>query len=147
MRLTKYSDYSLRTLIYLALADRRCTIDEVARSYDIPKNHLIKVVNQLALAGYVDSSRGKGGGIQLADEPININIGDVVRETEQSFDIVECFSPGKNKCVLTPSCKLSSVLSEALNQFMFVLDEYTLEDVLRPKMRVLLSIDKAKALA
>ena len=140
MRLTKYSDYSLRTLMYLALAGRRCTIDEVAQSYDIPKNHLIKVVNQLATIGYIKSSRGKGGGIQLAHDPVDINIGEVVRDAEQSFELVECFSHDDNQCVLTSNCKLASILSDALDQFLSVLDEYTLADIVKPKMRVLLSL-------
>ena len=140
MRLTKYSDYSLRTLMYLALSKQLCTIDEVAQAYDIPKNHLIKVVNQLASLGYVESIRGKGGGIRLAHEPEDINIGDLIRETENSFDLVECFAADTNQCVLTPQCKLASILSTALGQFLSVLGEYTLADIVKPKMRSLLSI-------
>lgn len=140
MRLTKYSDYSLRTLMYLALSKRLCTIEEVAQAYDMPKNHLIKVVNQLAASGYVESIRGKGGGIRLAEIPENINIGEVVKVTENSFDLVECFSDETNQCVLTPQCKLASILSVALEQFLAVLGEYTLADIVKPRMRVLLSI-------
>ncbi|MEM7304676.1 MAG: Rrf2 family transcriptional regulator, partial [Pseudomonadota bacterium] len=135
MRLTKYSDYSLRALMYLALSNRRCTIDEVTQAYDIPKNHLIKVVNQLAILGYVESIRGKGGGIRLAYAPEEINIGEVVKETEKSFDLVECFAEDTNLCVLSPQCKLAVILSTALEQFLSVLEEYTLADIIKPGMR------------
>ncbi len=140
MRLTKYSDYALRTLIYAATAKRRCTIDEIAQSYTIPKNHLVKVVNQLATLGFIHSIRGKGGGLELAYEPSAINLGEVVRATEQSFDLVECFS-SENQCVLTSSCKLTAIFVEALDQFLAVLDDYTLQDVLAPKVKVLLNLN------
>ncbi|MFK7795265.1 MAG: Rrf2 family transcriptional regulator [Gammaproteobacteria bacterium] len=140
MRLTKYSDFALRTLIYLASADRRCTIDEIAQSYAIPKNHLVKVVNQLATLGFIQSIRGKGGGLEMVCEPAAINLGEVVRATEQSFDLVECFST-ENQCVLTPSCKLATIFTRALDQFLSVLDDYTLEDLLTPKVRVLLNLN------
>ena len=140
MRLTKYSDFALRALMYVAMAKRRCTIDEIAESYSIPKNHLIKVVNQLATLGFILSTRGKGGGIELAYEPADIGLGEVVRATEQSFDLVECFSSSKNQCVLSPSCKLASIFSQALDQFLATLDEYTLEDVMTTKAKVLLNL-------
>lgn len=140
MRLTKYSDYALRTLIYLALADRICTIQEVAESYAIPKNHLIKVVNQLATAGFIDSIRGKGGGIQLAATPEEINLGDVIRETEQNFELVECFSVENNQCVLSPQCKLAHLLADALNNFLNVFDQTTLADVVAPKLKPLVNL-------
>ncbi len=140
MRLTKYSDYALRTLIYLALAERMCTIQEVADSYSIPKNHLIKVANQLAVSGFIDSIRGKGGGIQLASSPENINLGDVIRETEQSFELVECFSLENNQCVLSPHCKLAHLLSTALDSFLNVFDQRTLADVVAPKMKSLVNL-------
>lgn len=140
MRLTKYSDYALRTLIYLALAKRICTIKEIADSYSIPKNHLIKVVNQLASCGFIDSIRGKGGGIQLALAPHEIVLGDVIRETEQSFDLVECFSIETNQCVLSPNCKLAQLLSEALEQFLNVFDQQTLADIVTPKMKTLVNL-------
>ena len=140
MRLTKYSDFALRTLIYTASAERRCTIDEIAQSYSIPKNHLVKVVNQLATLGFIHSIRGKGGGIELAYEPTLINLGEVIRATEQSFDLVECFS-SENECVLTPSCQLANIFSQALDQFMAVLDDYTLADISTPKVKVLLNLN------
>ncbi len=141
MRLTKYSDFALRTLMYVAMAKRRCTIDEIAERYLIPKNHLIKVVNQLAHLGYITSIRGKGGGIELAVQPEQIYLGEVIRATEQSFDLVECFSSDDNQCILTPSCKLASILSTALEQFLDTLDEYTLQDVLTPKVGALLQLN------
>ncbi len=143
MCLTKYSDFALRTLMYVATADRRCTIEEIAQSYAIPKNHLVKVVNQLAILGFVQSIRGKGGGIELAYNSAGINLGEVVCATEQSFDLVECFSLNDNQCVLSPNCKLTSIFSQALDQFLAVLDEYTLEDLLTPKVKVLLNLNSA----
>jgi Rrf2 family nitric oxide-sensitive transcriptional repressor len=140
MRLTKYSDFALRALIYVATADRRCTIEEIAQSNSIAKNHLVKVVNQLASIGFIHSIRGKGGGVELAQAPAKINIGDVVRATEQSFDLVECFS-SESRCVLTPGCRLADIFSQALDQFLVVLDEYTLEDILAPKIKVLLNLN------
>lgn len=140
MRLTKYSDFALRTLIYMATAERRCTIDEIAQSYSIPKNHLVKVVNQLATIGFIQSIRGKGGGIELAFEPASINLGEVVRATEQNFDLVECFS-SDNQCILTKGCELAGIFSLALEQFLAVLDEYTLDDLLVPKVKVLLNMN------
>ena len=142
MRLTKYSDFALRTLMYVALAKRRCTIDEIVDRYGMPKNHLIKVVNHLANLGYVASIRGKGGGIELADTPENINIGEVVRSTEQSFDLVECFSAEDDQCILSRHCKLATVLETALENFLATLDEYCLQDITTPKVSVILKLNK-----
>ena len=144
MHITRYTDYSLRVLIYLAAeGDRLATIQEIADSYDISKNHLMKVVHQLNKKGYIETIRGKKGGMRLHMAPQDINIGILVRETEQDLSIVECFS-SKNACKITPVCGLKSMFGEALKSFLEVLDRYTLADVIqdhhRPQLLRLLQI-------
>ncbi|MBB5320098.1 RrF2 family transcriptional regulator [Marinobacter oulmenensis] len=144
MHITRYTDYSLRVLIYLAAeGDRLATIQEIADSYDISKNHLMKVVHQLNKKGYIETIRGKKGGMRLNMKPADINIGILIRETEQDLSIVECFS-GKNGCRITPVCGLKSMFGEALKAFLDVLDQYTLADVIqsqhRPQLMRLLQI-------
>ena len=144
MHITRYTDYSLRVLIYLAAeGDRLATIQEIADSYDISKNHLMKVVHQLNKKGYIETIRGKKGGMRLNMKPEDINIGILIRETEQDLSIVECFS-GKNECRITPVCGLKSMFGEALKAFLDVLDQYTLADVVqsqhRPQLMRLLQI-------
>ena len=130
MQLTLYSDYSLRVLIYLgAHPGHRATISEIAESYGISRNHLVKVVHNLASLGFIDTVRGRSGGMILALVPELINIGDVVRKTEPDFDIVECFDEETNTCPISPSCALIKVLKIARNKFIETLDEYTLADV------------------
>ena len=117
MHITRYTDYSLRVLIYLALQQERLvTIQQIADSYDISKNHLMKVVHQLTLKGYIESVRGKNGGLRLHRRPEDINIGVLVRETEQDMNLVECFS-SDNQCCITPVCGLKNILAEALRAF------------------------------
>lgn len=131
MQLTLYTDYSLRVLIFLGLKkDGLSTISEIAESYDISRNHLVKVVHNLAGHGYIQTTRGKGGGLRLAHRPESINIGDVVRHTEVNFTIVECFDMQDCRCPITPICGLKGVLRDATRAFMDVLDRYTLADVL-----------------
>jgi len=144
MHITRYTDYSLRVLIYLAAqGDRLATIQEIADSYDISKNHLMKVVHQLNKKGYIETIRGKKGGMRLHMTPSDINIGILVRETEQDLSIVECFT-SKNACKITPVCGLKSMFGEALNAFLEVLDKYTLADIIqgqhRPQLLRLLQI-------
>ena len=144
MHITRYTDYSLRVLIYLAAeGDRLAAIQEIADSYDISKNHLMKVVHQLNKKGYIETIRGKKGGMRLHMAPQDINIGILVRETEQDLSIVECFS-SKNACKITPVCGLKSMFGEALKAFLEVLDRYTLADVIqdhhRPQLLRLLQI-------
>ncbi|MDI9244357.1 Rrf2 family transcriptional regulator [Marinobacter sp. CHS3-4] len=133
MRITRYTDYSLRVLIYLALQpDRLATIQGIADSYDISKSHLMKVVHHLTQGGYIQSIRGKNGGLRLNRLPEEINIGALVRETEQDLNLVECFSEN-NQCCITPVCGLKNMLAEALDAFLTTLDQYTLADVLPEK--------------
>jgi len=131
MHITRYTDYSLRVLVYLAACgDRLVTIQDVADAYDISKNHLMKVVHQLNLKGYIETVRGKNGGMRLRRQPSSINIGALVRDTEPDFNLVECFS-ANNQCCITPVCDLQSMLREALKAFLTTLDAYTLADVVR----------------
>lgn len=126
MRLTRYTDYSLRVLMYLATRDDRvCSIAEMARAYDISQNHLMKVVHDLGKAGYVASLRGRSGGIRLARPAVEISVGAVVRQTEDGFQLVDCPS-----CVIAPACGLTGVLGEAVDAFLAVLDRYTLADLI-----------------
>ena len=135
MHITRYTDYSLRVLIYLAAEpERLATIQEIADSYDISKNHLMKVVHQLNKKGYIETIRGKKGGMRLHMSPEDINIGILIRETEQDLNIVECFS-SKNACKITPVCGLKGMFNEALKAFLEVLDKYTLADVIRDPHR------------
>jgi len=130
MHITRYTDYSLRVLIYLTLNQgQRSTIKEIADSYGISKNHLMKVVHNLNKAGYIETLRGKKGGLKLGLEPKAINIGQLVRELEPDFNLVECFSP-KGNCTITPVCQLQSIIGRALAAFVNELNQYTLADVI-----------------
>lgn len=135
MKLTNYTDFSLRVLLYLALKTENelSTIKEIAESYQISKNHLMKIIHELGQLGYIETIRGRNGGIRLAKQPKDINIGEVVSKTEEDFHIVNCFNEESSYCVITPSCKLKHVLNEALQGFMNVLKEYTLEDLVTNK--------------
>ncbi|BBL35844.1 HTH-type transcriptional repressor NsrR [Nitrosomonas stercoris] len=132
MKLTNYSDYALRILIYLGLRkDKLSTISEIAESYRISRNHVVKIVHHLGQLGYLETTRGKHGGVRLARTPEMINIGKVIRHTEASMDLVECFSE-QNACIICDSCVLRSIIAEALAAFMEVLDRYTLADLMVP---------------
>lgn len=134
MQLTKYSDYSLRALIYLGLNDhRRCTIREIADAYGISENHLMKLIHQLGQEGFITTTRGKNGGLQLAMPADEINLGEVFRAAEGNFNLVECFAGGgNNTCPIAGPCALTHVLETALQAFLEVLDRHTLADLLTP---------------
>ena len=130
MRLTAYTDYALRTLMYLAThRDRLVTISEIADVHGISKNHLMKVVYQLALTGMVETIRGRNGGLRLNREPADINIGEVVRNTETDFHMAECFDPSGNACLYSPACVLKDVLHTATAAYLGVLDNVTLQSL------------------
>ncbi len=130
MRLTLYTDYSLRVLLYLALhVDKTVTITELADFYKISRNHLVKVVHELGLSGYILTTRGKRGGIRLARAPDQIVVGEVIRQTEPDFDLLECLNPDIDQCVITHTCRLKSVLFTARGNFLGELDKYTLADL------------------
>jgi Rrf2 family nitric oxide-sensitive transcriptional repressor len=130
VQLTRYSDYSLRVLIYLALdPERLATIAEVARRYDVSRAHLTKVVHRLGQRGFVETLRGRRGGFRLARPPEEIRVGDVVRATEESLALVDCFDEARSRCAIGPACGLRPVLDEALAAFLAVLDRHTLADL------------------
>ena len=131
MRIATYSDFALRLLMYAAVKHPNyVTITEVSKAYGISKNHLMKVTHELALAGYLDTVRGRNGGLRLARSAKEINVGHVVRLTEAGSALVECFDPATNRCVITPACKLKHVLSDALEAFFVTLEQTTLADLI-----------------
>ena len=130
MRLSLYSDYALRLLMRLALQqDRLITIQEVSDAYGISANHLMKIAHRLGRQGYIETVRGRNGGLRLARAPVEINLGELVRNTEEGFDLVECFDRTTNQCVITDVCRLRGLLDEALQAFLQVLDAHTLADL------------------
>ncbi|MDX5365147.1 MAG: Rrf2 family transcriptional regulator [Alphaproteobacteria bacterium] len=131
MRLTLHTDYALRLLMHLALApDRLVTISEVADAYAISRNHLVKVAHELGREGFVETLRGRGGGLRLARPPEDISIGHVVRVMEEDFRIVECFDRNTNTCCIAPACRLKHLLREAMDAWVAVLDGATLADLI-----------------
>jgi Rrf2 family nitric oxide-sensitive transcriptional repressor len=130
MHITQHTDYALRVLIYLGTNDDRLvTIQEISERFVVSRNHLMKVVNQLIRAGFVEGVRGKGGGLRLGRAAAEIGVGDVVRRMERGMELVECFGSDCS-CILDPSCKLKVALSDALAAFLKVLDGVTLADLL-----------------
>lgn len=131
MRLTKFTDFSLRVLLHAAAIgkDHLTTIEETSKIYAISRAHLKKVVLLLIQNGFLEGVRGRSGGFRLALPPDQINLGDVIRKTEPDFALAECFLPG-NGCRITPGCKLPNVMNEALANFISTFDAYTLQDVL-----------------
>lgn len=140
MHLTRFTDYSLRVLLYLAVkGEQRSTITEIAERFEISRNHLMKVVQDLSHHGYITSIRGKHGGLLLRREPESIVLGELIRRTEHDLILVECFGDD-NECLITPACRLKQILAEALDAFMAVLDGYTLEDLLGPRRQPLIQL-------
>jgi Rrf2 family transcriptional regulator, nitric oxide-sensitive transcriptional repressor len=129
MRLTVSSDYSLRVLMYLGThEDRLCTISEIAACYGISENHLMKVVNRLGQCGFVETIRGRGGGLRLGKPTDRIRLGDVVRSTEEDFALAACFGE-EGTCRITGACRLRHALQRALKAFLSELDTWTLADI------------------
>lgn len=143
MRLTVHTDYSLRLLMYLALKrDGLATIAEVAESYSISKAHLMKVAHRLGVGGFIETVRGRGGGLRLAKPAEAIGLGEIVRRCEPDMALVPCFKPIDNPCVIQSCCVLKTALGKASAAFTNVLDEYSLSDLVKPKtsLRAFLSI-------
>lgn len=160
MRLTNYSDYALRSLMYLAVRpepESLANISDIATSYNISKSHLTKIIHQLGQLGYIESVRGKNGGIRLAKAAKDINLGVLIKQIEPDFELVECFATQASRdnpksssssvpvafieeeekapvgCVISPACQLKAVFFEALNAFINVLERYTLADIIGNK--------------
>lgn len=149
MRLTMQTDYALRMLIQLGIHhDRLVTVNETAETYQISKNHMMKVAQRLGTEGFVKTVRGNGGGLRLAKRPSEINIGEVVRRMENDFSLVGCFEPRCEDCRITSACLLRSALRKALKAFHDALSEYTLQDLLvtRPLLEELFAIRQAENL-
>ena len=133
MRLTLNTDYSLRVLIHVGLCGNKLTtIDEIAQAFGISKAHLMKVVNDLGQNGYLETVRGRGGGIRLLREPRHINIGQVVRDTENQLAVIDCLER-RGYCQIERVCVLRSALRDATQAFLAVLDTYTLADLIKPQ--------------
>lgn len=134
MQLTLHTDYALRVLMRLAVApERLATVEEIAGAYEISRAHLVKVVHGLARLGYVETLRGRRGGVRLARPASRIGIGRVVRDTEERFSLVECFDPEARPCRIASACHLRGALREAQEAFLAALDAYTLADLVRPR--------------
>lgn len=131
MNLSKFSDYAFRTLIYLAKnQDKLCTVEEVSDYLNISEHHLKKIVQRLGKTEYISSSKGRNGGLRLGLNPKDINLGNVLKITEDNLSLVECFSHDKCTCNLTGLCKLKVVFDDSLNSFINELSKYTLEDII-----------------
>ncbi|GGE53179.1 HTH-type transcriptional regulator NsrR [Pullulanibacillus camelliae] len=135
MRLTQYTDYSLRILIFLGSLDEGelTNVQDIASIYHISKHHLTKIVHHLGKLGLVQTLRGRGGGIRLAKSPKDINLGWVIRQTEEDFYMVECFNKEQNSCLISSVCILKGVFNQALRAYITTLDQYTLADILSNK--------------
>jgi Rrf2 family nitric oxide-sensitive transcriptional repressor len=135
VRLTLYTDYSLRVLLFLAAKpDEMATITEISDFYNISRNHLVKVVHNLGMLGFITTIRGKNGGIKLSRTAEKIEISEVVKKTEPDMDLLECFNPKTDNCVISRTCRLKSVLFDGRSAFMAVLDKYTLADLAKPSV-------------
>ena len=148
MRMTQHTDYALRMLIYLVgRQGAPSTVSDVAEAYNLSRNHLLKVALRLRRLGYITTTRGRAGGIRLAKEPKDINIGALVRGTEDGFALVECMQDAGGACVISPVCGLKGMFAEALEAYLAVLDRYTLADAIRGRQGLwpLLGLDAAAA--
>lgn len=132
MQLTQFTDYGLRSLMYLAAhSDKRCSVREIAEYYGISRNHLVKVIHRLVQLEYIASNKGKGGGIKLKLEAHGLKLGDLVQKLEPNMHLVECFDHEKNTCKVVAGCRLKHYLLEANQAFIQVLNGYTLADAVK----------------
>lgn len=131
MQLTSFTDYGLRTLMFLAAhPDRMSSVKEIAEHFDISRNHLVKVVHRLSQLTYIETVKGKGGGIKIAKDTMKLRLGDLISELEPNMNMVECFDPKTNTCRITQSCQLKHYLFEATTSYIDVLNQYTLADTI-----------------
>lgn len=134
MQLTQFSDYAMRTVLYLGCRpEKLVSVEEVSRAYGISRHHLVRVVQSLTELGVVTSQRGRGGGMRLAKPPAEINVGWLIRQTEPHFNLVECLDLETNTCPIAPACGLKGAIQRAQHAFLTVLDEYTLDQFVRRK--------------
>lgn len=148
MRMTFHTDYALRMLIYVAMRPGVIsTVNDVAQAYGLSRNHLLKVARKLGRLGYLETIRGRSGGIRLAVPAGEINIGALVRATEEDFSLVECMQAQTSACVISPACMLKGMFSDALAAYLAALDKYTLADAIRNRMALdsLLKLDARAA--
>lgn len=147
MQLTIFTDYGLRSLMYLAAhQDRLCTVREIADSYGISRNHLVKVIHRLVQEDYVTSSKGKGGGLTLAVNPADLKLGDVVKKLEPNMFLVECFNIQGNTCKVTSSCEMKHYLRDAAMAFIASLNNHTIADAVKNSALFLTTIKNAESL-
>lgn len=130
MRLNLSTDYALRTLLFLGVLGERASVNDIAQAYGISKHHLVRVAHNLVKLGYLDGTRGRSGGLELARMPHEINLETVIREMQPTSVLVECFDPETNTCPIAPVCGLKSILARAEGAFYAVLGEYTLADLI-----------------
>lgn len=134
MQLTFFTDYGLRTLMYVAACSKNSTsVKEIAEHYDISRNHLVKVVHRLSQLGYIETTKGKGGGIKIAKNTEKLRLGDLIKELEPNMNMVECFDAKTNTCRITGSCQLKHYLFEATQNFIDTMNKYTLADTVQNK--------------
>lgn len=146
MRLSVQTDYSLRTLMFLAARDGHHSITEIASQYGISRNHLMKVAQRLVANGYVESLLGRHGGLRLAKPANELNVGSIVRTLEDTGNFVECFNPATNNCVVTPVCGLRHVLGEGMEVFLQHLDKFTVADLVGDRARFSQVLDQGPGL-
>ncbi len=138
MHLTRFSDNALRCLMVLGLEpDRAIPVPQIAARMDMSYEHLVKVVQRLVALGYVETVRGRNGGVRLAVDPSALHLGALLRQTEDNLSLVECFDPTHQTCPIAPACRLAPMLADALNAFFEVMDGRTLADVLKPRRELL----------
>lgn len=131
MQLTQFTDYSLRALIYIALKKDICTINDITAAYTISTHHMVKIIHNLSKLGLVKTIRGKNGGLILAANLDDVNLGSLILKLESNFDLVPCFNKEKANCCIAPVCKLKHILHDAQKAFMNVLNQFTLGDIVQ----------------
>lgn len=145
MQLTTYTDYAFRALIALAaVAPNKLTAGEISESYGISLNHMLKVVQRMAELGYVETVRGKAGGVRLAVDPASLHLGDIVRSMEPELGLVACLRADEAHCQIVPICRLKGILEDSMEAFLSALDEHTLADLMTPKARIVKLLELPK---
>lgn len=133
MQFKRFTDYSIRVLIFLAVKKEKTLISEISEAFDLSQNHMMKVVHNLSLLGYLNTVRGKNGGLYLAKKPEDILLGSLIEDLETDLALVECFNPETDQCTISPACRLKGILNKARLAFINELNRYTLKDITRNK--------------